>query len=133
MIQAALILAILAALGGGYWAGYDAGQNAQADEQQKAAIAERDEALKEAEYALMQTEHKREQEAEALAQLGKDLASIRASSRNIGQQLQEALDASDLTLCPLPADVQRVRADAYQAAAESVAAANHARDRVPAD
>lgn len=68
-----------------------------------------------------------EQERVDLQALATKIETVDRRSASLGSQIRSAINASDLAGCMLPADVQRVRAEAYREAAAAIAAANEAR------
>ena len=108
-------------------AGRNYGRTQMLAEMQAQAIKERDEANAE---LRDQVDSGKERASEAVADLVAVQASIKTIEQrtgSIGAQLKGALSASNLATCVLPADVQQLRADAYQQARDAAAAANQAR------
>ncbi len=118
--------AILAGIGGIFYAGFDYGQNKcmlehsrQTIDQQAGIIKQQAEQIEEGETAVEQ------KQADMLA-IQQSMDAIARRSASVGSQLKEALSATNLATCILPDDVKRLRADSY---AETRAAIDRANSR----
>lgn len=120
------IITIAVIAGAGYL-GRDYGRTQMLAEMRAQAITERDQANADLRDQLDAGKAQAEQERVDLATLQTSIEQISARTGSIGSQLRTALNASNLSTCVLPVDVQRVRADAYEQARSAATAANQAR------
>lgn len=127
MIEWIRWIVVIGLIVGAYIEGKRQGSQDQVVQYQAQAIAERDQVNAELREQVDSGKAQAEQERVDLAALNESIEQLAARSGSIGAQLRSALNASNLATCVLPADVQRVRSDAYRQAADSVARANQAR------
>jgi len=120
------IITVLA-IAGAVYVGRDYGRTEMLAEARKQAIDERDQANAELRDQVEAGKAKAEQERADLVAMQASIEALTQRSGSIGAQLRSALSASNLSTCVLPADVQRLRADAYDQAATAVTRANQAR------
>jgi hypothetical protein len=117
----------IAALAGTAYVARDYGRTEMLAQMREQAIAERDAVNDELREQLDAGKAQAEQERVDLVALQTSIEQISARTGSIGSQLRTALNASNLSTCVLPVDVQRVRADAYEQARAAAASANQAR------
>lgn len=120
------IITIAVIAGAGYL-GRDYGRTEMLAEARKQALDERDQANAELREQVESGKAKAEQERADLVAMQASIEAMTQRSGSIGAQLRSALSASNLSTCVLPADVQRLRTDAYEQAATAVTRANQAR------
>lgn len=117
----------VAAIAGAAYVGRDYGRTEMLAEARAQALEERDRVNADLVQQLEAGKAQAEQERVDLAALQSSIEQISARTGSIGSQLRNALNASNLSTCVLPVDVQRVRADAYEQARAAATAANQAR------
>lgn len=105
----------------------DYGRNEVLAEVRLQAIEQRDAAIRQRDAEIAAGNERAGQQLVDLAALQTTIQSIERRTGSIGFQLKAALNESALATCVLPADVQRLRADAHQQAADAVTRANAAR------
>lgn len=122
-------IGVLLIFGGVFGSGIYVGELRAANRSQAEAIAERDEANKGLQEQLVAQEQSERQAQADLVAVQRSIDAIEKRTSGIGGQLRSALSASNLAVCLLPADVQRLRADAYEQARDSATRANQTRDQ----
>lgn len=124
----AATVVLLGMLAGVFGAGAHYGSMQTEAAYQRQAIEARDKVNAELRQQLRDSESQADRRTADLVQMQADLESIRRSAGSVGSQLRSVLNASQLATCVLDPDVQRLRAESYQAASAAVDAANRARD-----
>lgn len=120
-------IVILGLIVGAYVEGKRQGRQDEVVSTQAQAIEQRDAAIKQRDAEIAAGNERAGQQLVDLAALQTTIQSIERRTGSIGFQLKAALNESALATCVLPADVQRLRADAHQQAADAVTRANAAR------
>lgn len=123
----AATVVLLGMLAGVFGAGAQYGSMQTEAAYQRQAIEARDQANAELRQQLQDSAAQADRRTADLLQMQEDLDAIRRSAGSVGSQLRSVLDASQLATCVLDPDVQRLRAESYQAAGAAVDAANRAR------
>jgi len=121
-------IALISSLAGVFYGGVRYGDLRTQAAYQQQAIDQRDQVNADLRQQLAAEDADDGQATANFLQIQTDLEAIRRSSGSVGAQLRSALDASNLATCVLDPDVQRLRAESYQAASAAVDAANRARD-----
>lgn len=120
-------IVVIGLIVGAYVEGKRQGAQDQVVQHQADAIEQRDAAIRQRDAEIAAGNERAGQQLVDLAALQTTIQSIERRTGSIGFQLKAALNESALATCVLPADVQRLRTDAHQQAADAVARANAAR------
>lgn len=128
MMEVIKLIAVIAVIGGGLWFSYSLGDK-------NGYMRKENEALKTDNTDLAGALEKKEQEVVAVRAEGKQeqldlvamhelLVQIDKKAGSIGYQMKSALNASSLSLCLYPDDVQRLRAEKSRSTRALIESAN---------
>lgn len=128
MMEVIKLIAVIAVIGGGLWFSYSLGDK-------NGYMRKENEALKTDNTDLAGALEKKEQEVVAVRAEGKQeqldlvamhelLVQIDKKAGSIGYQMKSALNASNLSLCLYPDDVQRLRAEKSRSTRALIESAN---------
>lgn len=128
MMEVIKLIAVIAVIGGGLWFSYSLGDK-------NGYMRKENEALKTDNTDLAGALEKKEQEVVAVRTEGKQeqldlvamhelLVQIDKKAGSIGYQMKSALNASNLSLCLYPDDVQRLRAEKSRSTRALIESAN---------
>ena len=133
MMEVLKLIAVIAVIGGGLWFSYSLGDK-------NGYMRKENEALKTDNTDLESALTKKEQEVAAVREEGKQeqldllamhdlLVQIDKKAGSVGYQMKSALNASNLSLCLYPDNVQRLRAEKARDTRALIQSANDSADR----
>lgn len=127
MIEWLRWIVVIGLIVGAYFQGKSDGQGKEQLAQAQASVKQLTGVVESQKQEIAAGKERAEQERADLVAMQTALTTIERRTSGIGGALQRALNESQMGTCVLDDAVRRVRADAYQAAADATAAANRAR------
>lgn len=128
MMEVLKLIAVIAVIGGGLWFSYNLGdQNGYMRKENEALKLDNNDlesALVKKEQEVVAVREEDKQEQVDLLALHDLLVKIDKNASSIGYQMKSALNASNLSLCLYPDDVQRLRAEKSRATRALIESAN---------